>query len=239
MNKKNTVSNFIQILLSILILLLSGLAFYALAVQTDISAHITSLFNINFLLNSVLLVLCGMFVLMLLFGITYIFMPHKSINSLFYWILLFFAFITLPDILQSVDLIKAISVNNAGSFLSIQLDLLNSLSVLSEFPKDILLLILMLFCFVRSEKFFIKKKEIVLLALSLLLCIAMIFLPAIYHLILFAAVYCLIILTHSLFTEFMSQIDKRYEKVISLCILTLLVCKCVYRALLIINSYLL
>ena len=239
MNKNNTVFNIIKISFCIIILLLSGFAFYALAVQTDVTENIIMLFNTSFVIEPVILVLIGMFLFMLLLGLTYIFTPNKNVNSMFYWILLLFSFITLPDIIQTVQLVHSFQTNEAGSFFTIHFDLLNSLSILSEFPNDILLLIIMLFCFVRNEKFYIKKKEIVLLALSLLLCIAMLFLPAIYHLILFAAVYCLIILTHSLFTEFMSQIDKRYEKVISLCILTLLVCKCIYRALLIINSYLL
>ncbi|MBQ7765794.1 MAG: hypothetical protein IJ397_03000 [Lachnospiraceae bacterium] len=238
MNKKTVMSNIIKVLLSIGIIILSAYAFYALVLHNGIVESITLLCNTDSSIPPAALVLLGMAVLLLLLGITYLFTAEKSISTLFYWILMFFAFTSLPDMMQLVKIGQMLSGGD-NAILTFDFDLLRNLSLLGEFPKELVFMLILLCCMLRIDKFYIKKKEIVLLTLSLLLCVAMLILPELSNLLLFVAIYPLLIMAHGLFNEFMKSVDKRYEKIIAFSLILILVGKCVFRALLIINSYLL
>ena len=238
MNKKTVMSNIIKGLLSIGIIILSAYAFYALVLHNGIVESITLLCNTDSSIPPAALVLLGMAVLLLLLGITYLFTAEKSISTLFYWILMFFAFTSLPDMMQLVKIGQMLSGGD-NAILTFDFDLLRNLSLLGEFPKELVFMLILLCCMLRIDKFYIKKKEIVLLTLSLLLCVAMLILPELSNLLLFVAIYPLLIMAHGLFNEFMKSVDKRYEKIIAFSLILILVGKCVFRALLIINSYLL
>ncbi|MBQ3516747.1 MAG: hypothetical protein IJA29_05925 [Lachnospiraceae bacterium] len=237
MNKKTVMSNIIKVLLSIGIIILSAYAFYALVLHNGISEFITLLCNTDSSIPPAALVLLGMTVLMLLLGITYLFTAEKSISTLFYWILLFFAFASLPDMMQLIKISQMLFAGDR-TVLTIDFDLLRNLSLLGEFPKELIFMLILLFCVLRIDKFYIKKKEIVFFTLSLLLCVAMLIFPELSNLLLFAAIYLLLIPAHGLFSEFIKSVDKRHEKIIAISLILILVGKCVFRALLIINSYL-
>ncbi len=238
MNRKTIMYNIIKILLSIDIIILSAYAFYALVLHNSISESITLLFHIDNMISPAILVLIGMLILLLLLGVTYLFTSEKSISTLFYWILLFFAFISIPDMMQLVKITQMVFAGDKTIF-TIDFDLLRNLSLLGEFPKELIFMLILLCCILRIDKFYIKKKEIVLITLSLLIGLFMLFLPELSNLLLFAAIYLLLIPAHGLFSEFMKSIDKRHEKIIALSLILILVGKCVFRALLIINNYLL
>ena len=237
MNKKTVMSNIIKVLLSIGIIILSAYAFYALVLHNGISEFITLLCNTDSSIPPAALVLLGMTVLLLLLGITYLFTAEKSISTLFYWILLFFAFASLPDMMQLIKISQMLFAGDR-TVLTIDFDLLRNLSLLGEFPKELIFMLILLFCVLRIDKFYIKKKEIVFFTLSLLLCVAMLIFPELSNLLLFAAIYLLLIPAHGLFSEFIKSVDKRHEKIIAISLILILVGKCVFRALLIINSYL-
>ena len=237
MNKKTVMSNIIKVLLSIGIIILSAYAFYALVLHNGISESITLLCNTDSSIPPAALVLFGMAVLMLLLGVTYLFTPQKSISTLFYWLLLFFAFTSLPDMIQLVKIGQMLSGGDR-TVLTVDFDLLRNLSLLGEFPKELIFMLILLCCILRIDKFYIKKKEIVFLTLSLLLCVAMLIFPELSNLLLFVSIYPLLIIAHGLFCEFIKSIHKRYEKVIAISLILILFGKCVFRALLIINSYL-
>ena len=237
MNKKTVMSNIIKVLLSIGIIILSAYAFYALVLHNGISEFITLLCNTDSSIPPAALVLLGMTVLMLLLGITYLFTAEKSISTLFYCILLFFAFASLPDMMQLIKISQMLFAGDR-TVLTIDFDLLRNLSLLGEFPKELIFMLILLFCVLRIDKFYIKKKEIVFFTLSLLLCVAMLIFPELSNLLLFAAIYLLLIPAHGLFSEFIKSVDKRHEKIIAISLILILVGKCVFRALLIINSYL-
>ena len=237
MNRKTVMYNIIKILLSIDIVILSAYAFYALVLHNGISESFTLLFHMDTMINPSILVLIGMIILLLLLGFTYLFTPKKNISSLFYWILLFFAFISLPDMMQLIKISQMLFAGDR-TILTIDFDLLRNLSLLGEFPKELIFMLILLFCVLRIDKFYIKKKEIVFFTLSLLLCAIMLILPELSNLLLFAAIYLLLIPAHGLFSEFMKSVDKRHEKIIAISLILILVGKCVFRALLIINSYL-
>lgn len=238
MKHQSTLSNVMKILICLGILYLSGLAFYALVLATDLSSNIAIPFHMGSLVNPVFIVFVGMLILIILLGVTFLFTTNKSIDSLFHWVLLFLAFSTLPDILQITQMTQSIQIGDGRSYFAVDFDLLANLSLLGEFPKELFIVFILLYGIVRADKFYLKKKEIVLLTLSLLLCVTMLFLPKIAHILLFIAVYCLIILAHVLFEQFVKQVNKRSEKIVAACIVAVLIGKCVYRALLIINSYL-
>lgn len=237
MKHKRILSNTIKILLCAGILVLSGFAFYALVLQQNIATAITSLFQTNTVWNPVIIVLIGMLILIVLLGISFLLTPNKSIDSLFHWILLFLSFSTLPDLSRLVGLAGVLS-NDFKAALTVDFDIIGNLYLLWDFPKELILLLILLFCVLRIEQFSIKKKETVLLALSLLLCFIMLFLPQISFVLMFVAVYLIIVTVHGLYREFMMQLDKRYEKILAYSILIVLTCKCIYRALLLINAYL-
>ena len=237
MNKKTVMSNIIKVLLSIGIIILSAYAFYALVLHNGISEFITLLCNTDSSIPPAALVRLGMTVLMLLLGITYLFTAEKSISTLFYCILLFFAFASLPDMMQLIKISQMLFAGDR-TVLTIDFDLLRNLSLLGEFPKELIFMLILLFCVLRIDKFYIKKKEIVFFTLSLLLCVAMLIFPELSNLLLFAAIYLLLIPAHGLFSEFIKSVDKRHEKIIAISLILILVGKCVFRALLIINSYL-
>ena len=111
------------------------------------------------------------------------------------------------------------------------------LYLLADFPKDLLLLIFLLLVITRIDKFYLTKKEIILAIFAFLCYCAMLFLPDLSTILLFAGSYSFIYLTHDLLVPFVQKCEKRYEKYISLALLAVLVARCVYRALLIINAY--
>lgn len=237
MKQKTTIVNIIKILLSAAILFLSGLAFYALVIKQEIAPLIRTVFQLNTTPDPVIIVLVGMLILVCLLGITFLFTTHKSLDSLFHWMLLFLAFSTLPDLSRLVSLADILR-NDLKSAFILDFSMIDNLYLLWDFPKELVLLLILLFCMTRMERFHIKKKETVLLALSLLLCFSMLFLPQIAFLMIFVAVYFIILTVHGLYREFMMQLDKRYEKILAYSILAVLVGKCIYRALLLINAYL-
>ncbi len=232
MKSKLIFTNIIKCLIIVIILALCAFALRTLIIINDLSTDLL-LPNMQIAINNPITfpVLIGMTLLILLMGITFLFCKPKSIDSLFHWVILYLAFIPV------VDLAKLMQLLNPGITLTFDFDIIGNLYLLSEFPKDLVLFMIIMYCILNKDQIKLRKRDIILYAVCLFSSLAMLFLPKLSGLIMFFVAHIIILVAHGLLEQCNKDKEQLYEKIIMCSIIIILVGKCIYRALLILTAY--
>lgn len=232
MKTKLILTNILKIFIIIILLALSASALQALIIVNEIPSYLP-LQDMQIPLNNpvTFLVLLGMGILLLLMGITFLLCKPKSIDSLFHWTILYLAFIPVTDLKQLMQLL------NKSTSLTVDFDIIHNIYLLSEFPKDLILFMIIMYCMLNKDKIKLRKRDAILYIICLISSLAMLFLPELSGLMLFFVAHIIIFMAHGLFEQCNQNKEKRYEKVIMNSIVIIFVGKCLYRALVILTAY--
>ena len=157
----------------------------------------------------------------------------RSIYSFFRFMVIYLAFMPVTGL----EVLNGLTDRNI--LFEIDFGLKHNLILLAEFPKEIIVLLILLYALCENDGFRLKKWNVTLFILVVILAIMMLFLPGISEILLYWVCYFLVILSfHLVENIFLIKKEKR-EMVVMWTLMIILLIRGCYRMLAIVDTYLL